>query len=121
MCGDHRREGREQVGGRGDIIDLRMGETGGRKRCRSINQLYKRGMDERNPSHRGGNVYQILGGATYKVLSFGMWLKLATDSRLMLLLLSVLRREKEQKTTHRFILQPQGRRTQTEKWLRQQV
>lgn len=30
--------------------------------------------------------------ATYKVLSLGMWLKLATDSRLMLLLLSVLRR-----------------------------
>ena len=30
--------------------------------------------------------------ATYKVLSLGMWLKLATDSRLMLLLLRVLRR-----------------------------
>lgn len=37
------------------------------------------------------NVSQILGGATYKVLSFGMWLKLATDSRLMLLLLRVLK------------------------------
>lgn len=33
---------------------------------------------------------------TYKVLSLGMWLKLATDSRLMLLLLRVLReRERE--------------------------
>lgn len=33
---------------------------------------------------------------TYKVLSFGMWLKLATESRLMLLLLRVLRGEGKQ-------------------------
>lgn len=36
----------------------------------------------------------LLQDATYKVLSLGMWLKLATDSRLMLLLLRVLRWEK---------------------------
>lgn len=60
-----------------------------------VNQLIVRmDTDERYPSPRGRNVYQMLCGATYKVLSFGMWLKLATDSRLMLLLLRVLRREK---------------------------
>lgn len=36
---------------------------------------------------------------TYKVLSLGMWLKLATDSRLTLLLLRVLRRVKSKQNT----------------------
>lgn len=63
---------------------------------------------------RAGNVYQILCGATYKVLSFGMWLKLATDSRLMLLLLSVLRRGKRKHTEiHSSFLKSQGHRIVT--------
>lgn len=42
---------------------------------------------------------KLLQYTTYKVLSLGMWLKLATDSRLMLLLLRVLRRVKSEENT----------------------
>lgn len=110
----------EQVGG--EIIDLRMGrqKQGGwrRERCeyRSINQLYKRPRMRGILPRRDRNVYQGVGGATYKVLSFGMWLKLATDSRLMLLLLRVLAREKSGKHNSRQIHWTlQGCHTNTEK------
>ena len=60
---------------------------GGRVGYRSINQLYKRALMREIPPIG----YKCVAN-TYKVLSFGMWLKLATDRRLMLLLLRVLRR-----------------------------
>lgn len=45
-------------------------------------------MDEETDGRREGRRQE---DATHKVLSLGMWLKLATDRRLMLLLLRVLR------------------------------
>lgn len=48
--------------------------------------------DRRNQCRHEEEKMILLQDATYKVLSLGMWLKLATDSRLMLLLLRVLRR-----------------------------
>lgn len=45
-------------------------------------------MDEETDGRKEGRQQE---DATHKVLSLGMWLKLATDRRLMLLLLRVLR------------------------------
>lgn len=73
----------------GEIIDLRNGDGG--RGARLIHQSYKWARMRGGAPVRVVNASQILCGATYNVLSFGMWLKLATDSRLMLLLLRVLR------------------------------
>lgn len=74
------------------------GGEGGRG-ARLIHQSYKWAGMRGGAPVRVVNASQTLCGATYKVLSFGMWLKLATDSRLMLLLLRVLRGGKNT-TTH---------------------
>lgn len=100
--GQRRRWARqEQVGGRTEIRGVMTGEAGagwveGRERelqVRINQSVTQMDTDGKNPSPQGSEVYQIHGDATYKVLSFGMWLKLATDSRLMLLLFRVLKKK----------------------------
>lgn len=95
--------GQTRTGGgkeRNKRCDDRGGRSrlGGGKRERElqvhINQsVTQMDTDGKNPSPQGSEVYQIHRDATYKVLSFGMWLKLATDSRLMLLLFRVLKKK----------------------------
>lgn len=61
------------------------GEVGGGG-LRMRRQIAETSVDTRKTERK----MIVLQDATYKVLSLGMWLKLATDSRLMLLLLRVL-------------------------------
>lgn len=90
---------RKKEGGVRQVIDLRSGVGGGERERdagdRSINCTRARVRGILPPL-----MYQIQAASanTYKVLSFGMWLKLATDSRLMLLLLRVLMGEESKKT-----------------------